>query len=102
MLWLGCLYDDSSFAVSSAASSPELFQYLDSLFVCSEILHSEQCVSCDDCDKPEVAEVKAFGQHLRADEDVDVSFAEFPYYAGFIAVALGIVTVESRYPRMRK
>ena len=102
MFRLGCLDDKETFSFSSSASSPELFQKLQSLFVGPEVLHSKQSVSGYDGHKAQVAEVESLGHDLGAYEYVDLSVGESFYGLGFVCLVLGCIAVKTGYAGIRE
>ena len=102
MLRLGCLYDKKTFAVSSAASSAELIQQMQSLLVSTEILDSEQGIRCNHCDEGKIAEIESLGYYLGAYKDVDAAFGKVPDRSGFECLALRCIAVQPCDSCLRK
>ena len=102
MFRLGSLDDKEAFSFSSSASSPELFQKLQSLFVGPEILHSKQSVSGYYRHKTEVAEVESLCHDLGTYEYVDLSVGESFYGLGFVCLVLGCIAVKTGYAGIRE
>ena len=94
------LDDEVPLPAAASAPSPELFQGLERLLICPEILKPEQGVRGNDCGEFEPGEVEAFRDYLCAYQDVRFSRIEFSDC--FRDLASGRIAVEPGYSGIRE
>ena len=75
---------------------------MESLFVGSEILDSEQGVSCYDSYKTQSAEIESFCENLCSDQNIRFSFLKIADNLLDIAAALCCIAVKSGYSGLRE
>src|ERR1700722_13925546 len=99
VLWVVGLDQDAARKIASAGASGDLGEELEGAFGGTEVGQMERRGGADDADERDALEVVAFGEHLRANEDVDGAAREGA--ERFLILALGAsgVTVETRDAR---
>ncbi len=70
------LDDDLAFDVATTRTAGNLHKELEGAFAGAKVGHVEGHVGVDDADERDVGEVQTFGDHLRADEDIDLAHAK--------------------------
>ena len=94
------LHDDFAGAVSAARASGHLGEQLKRLLRRTEVGQAQAGVGIDDAHEGNAGIVVSLGEHLRADEDVDVALGEAPEDLRVTALAGGGVRVHALDARL--
>ena len=91
-----------AFDVAAARAPGHLRQQLEGPLARAEIRLMQREVGVDDAHQGDVGEMQALGDHLRADEDVDLADAEVAQDAAVILLPLQGIGVHAHGPRVRE
>ena len=96
------LDEDFALDVAAAGAAGDLGEQLEGAFAGAEVRDDAGQVGVDDPDQRDVRKMQALGDHLRADEDVDLAGAEVAQDAAIILLPLQRVGVHARDARVRE
>ena len=74
--WRVSLHENFSRRFAASSASGDLREKLKGAFACAEIWQMQREIGINDSDQRYVRKMQPFGDHLRADEDVDLAGAK--------------------------
>src|SRR5204862_1551050 len=100
--WGVSLHEDFTRRFAAASASGDLREKLEGAFACSEIGQMQGEIGVDDSDECHVRKMQTLGDHLRADEDVDLASAKISQCFAIRFLARHGICIHAAHDGLRK